>query len=128
MDDVRKNLYYTEHHIWVSVEDNSARYGITDYAQKELGELVYVDLPGVGDKFSAGEEMGGMESLKSVGPLYCPVSGKITAVNKEIDVQPVIMNESPYEEGWIAVIEMSDPSEISKLMDAEAYGEFLSKL
>lgn len=128
MEDVRENLLYTKDHVWVLVEGSVARYGLTDYAQKDLGEIVYMDTPKIGDETVAGTEYGGVESLKSIGPLYYPVSGKIVEVNADLEDKPILINESPFDDGWIAVIEMSNPKETNNLISPKEYAEYLSTL
>ncbi|NLL95407.1 MAG: glycine cleavage system protein GcvH [Thermoplasmatales archaeon] len=128
MEEVRDKLLYTKNHVWVRLEGAVARYGLTDYAQKELGEIVYMDMPKVGSAAVAGEEYGGIESLKSVGPLYFPVSGKIVEINEELEEGPFLINESPFDDGWLAAVEMSDPDEAGGLMSPKEYRKYLSTL
>ena len=116
-----KELKYSEEHEWVKVEGEQVRIGITDFAQDELGDIVFVELPEVGDEISANESFGSVESVKTVSELYAPISGKVIAVNEELDDAPELVNESPYEKAWMVVIEPSDLSEIDKLMTAEEY-------
>lgn len=120
---IPEDLRYTSDHEWVRVEDGHARIGITDYAQDALGDIVYVDLPNVGDSVEAAAGLGEVESTKSVSDLYAPVTGKITQVNDELADQPAVLNSDPYGEGWLCVIEMSDASQLDDLLDAAAYGE-----
>lgn len=116
------DLRYSKDHEWVRVEEgNLARVGITSYAQDELGDVVFVDLPQVGDEVDAGQGFATVESVKAVSDIYAPVSGKIVEVNEALTDNPELINESPYEKGWIAVIEMSSPEELDDLLDAEAY-------
>lgn len=120
---------YTKEHEWIDVQDNgTARIGITEYAQKELGDIVYVELPTVGDEFEAGEAFGVVESVKAVSDLYMPVSGKIKEVNKELENQPELINASPHDEGWIITIELSEDEDLSNLMTADEYDEFLNEV
>ncbi len=123
MPEIPEDLKYTEEHEWVNQEDNNTvRYGITDYAQSELGEIVYVELPEVGDKVEKGEMIGAVESVKTVSDLYAPLSGTIVKVNEELEDSSEIINEDPYGDGWIAVIELSGPSsELDSLISAEDY-------
>lgn len=117
-----QELRYSKDHEWVRVEGkNLARVGITSYAQEELGDVVFVDLPQVGDEVDAGQGFATVESVKAVSDIYAPVSGKIVEVNQALADHPELINESPYEKGWIAVIEMSAPQELEDLMDADAY-------
>lgn len=122
-----KNLKYSEEHEWVRVEGNRAVVGITDYAQSELGDIVFVELPEVGAEVKQNEPFGSVESVKTVSELYAPVSGKVVEVNGELEGSPELVNQSPYDKGWMIVVEMSDPSELDKLMDAEAYKKMVSE-
>ncbi len=119
------DLLYSKDHEWVSVQGDAARVGITDYAQDALGDVVYVDLPRVGDRVEAGSSFSEVESTKSVSELYAPVSGTITEVNDELADTPERVNEDPYGEGWIVVIEMSSPVELDALLDGAAYGALI---
>jgi glycine cleavage system H protein len=124
-----ESMRYTKEHEWVEVQENgTARVGITDYAQKELGDIVYVELPSVGDEFEQGEAFGVVESVKAVSDLYMPISGKVKDVNKELENQPESINASPHDDGWIITLEISDEEEISGLMSAEEYEEFLNEV
>ncbi|MFB1082384.1 glycine cleavage system protein GcvH [Jeotgalibacillus sp. JSM ZJ347] len=116
-----KELRYSEEHEWVKVEDGKARIGITEFAQSELGDIVFVELPEVGDELQADEPFGSVESVKTVSELYAPVSGKVVEVNEDLEDSPEYVNESPYEKAWMVVVELSDESEVDELMDAEAY-------
>ena len=125
------NLKYSEDHEWVKVEDgNIAVVGITDYAQSELGELVYVEVDTVGETLDSGEVFGTVEAVKTTSDLYMPVSGTVLEFNPELDDtkgdNPTLINESAYEEGWIVRIEITDPAELDNLMDAEAYQGLVS--
>ena len=127
MFDVRDGLYYTKDHEWIKVEGKVARFGIADYAQHEMGDLVYVEVPAVGTDIVKDDEIGAMESVKSVEPIYAPVSGKIVEVNDALIDAPETANKEPYDGGWMAVIELSDPSEIDSLEDSEAYKKRLGE-
>lgn len=119
-----KELKYSEEHEWVKEEDGQkVRIGITDFAQSELGDIVFVELPEVGDEVEANEPFGSVESVKTVSELYAPVSGKVVEVNSELENAPELVNQSPYEKGWMIVVEMSDPSELDNLWTAEKYEE-----
>lgn len=121
MAEVKNNLKYSKEHEWVLVEGNKAKIGITDYAQHSLGDIVFVELPEVGREVTANETVGVVESVKAVSDLYIPVSGTVVEVNQQLEDSPEVINESPYEDGWICVIEMSNPSEIESLLSAEEY-------
>ena len=121
MFEVRDGLYYTKDHEWVKTEGKLVRFGIDDYAQHEMGDLVYIEVPAVGTDIVKDDEIGAMESVKSVEPIYAPVSGKIVEVNPALEDTPDIANKEPYDGGWMAVIEMDDPSEIDDLMDSGKY-------
>lgn len=127
MFDVRDGLYYTKDHEWIKVEGKVARFGIADYAQHEMGDLVYIEVPAVGTDIVKDDEIGAMESVKSVEPIYAPVSGKIVEVNEALADTPEIANKEPYDGGWMAVIELSDSSEINSLEDSEAYKKRLGE-
>lgn len=116
-----ENLRYRESHEWVRVDGDRATIGITDHAQHELGDVVYLDLPKVGRTFSAGEVFGSIESVKAVSDLYAPVSGEVVEVNEALADAPEGVNHSPHEGGWMVVLKMSDPSEVEALMDVQAY-------
>jgi len=119
--EVKEDLKYTDTHEWVRIKGDLAQIGITDHAQSELTDIVFVELPNVGEEIKKGEELCVVESVKSVSEIYAPVSGRITNVNKKLEETPEVINESPYEEGWIAEIEIKDKSELDSLLDAEAY-------
>lgn len=116
-----KDLKYTSQHEWAVPEDGKARVGITDFAQDALGDVVYVDLPEPGTEVRAGEAFGEVESTKSVSDLFSPVSGRIAERNEHLADTPELVNQDPYGEGWMVVIEMVDPSELDDLLDAESY-------
>ncbi|WP_026688444.1 glycine cleavage system protein GcvH [Alteribacter aurantiacus] len=120
-----KEFKYSEEHEWVKDEGDKVRIGITDFAQSELGDIVFVELPEVGDEVEADEPFGSVESVKTVSELYAPVSGKVVEVNEELEDSPEFVNESPYEKAWMIVVEPSDASEKDKLMTAEQYEEMI---
>ena len=126
MSKVVEGLRYSDDHEWVKVEGNIAVIGISDFAQHELGDITYADLPEVDDEVVAGEEFGALESVKASSELMSPVSGKVVEVNAELDDAPEKINDDAYE-AWIIKVEMSDPSEVESLMDAAAYQEFTEK-
>ncbi|QTD42743.1 glycine cleavage system protein GcvH [Sporosarcina sp. Te-1] len=115
------NLRYSEEHEWVKDENGKYRIGITHFAQSELGDIVFVELPQVGDDVTADEPFGSVESVKTVSELYAPISGKVVEVNEELEDSPELVNESPYEGAWMIVVEASDESELDALMSAEDY-------
>ncbi len=122
------NLKYTEDHEWALVEGDEVKVGITDYAQEELGDIVYVELPEVGDYVKAHDAFGVIESVKTSSDLYAPISGEIIAINEVLEAEPEIVNEDPYNEGWMVVIKASDISELDELMDSEEYQEYIDEL
>jgi glycine cleavage system H protein len=116
-----KELKYSEEHEWAKVEGNRVTIGITDFAQSELGDIVFVELPEVGDEVEVGNSFGTVESVKTVSELYAPISGKVVEVNEELPDSPELINEGPYAGGWMIVVEMSDESELQKLLTPEKY-------
>ncbi|MFC0013672.1 MULTISPECIES: glycine cleavage system protein GcvH [Allobacillus] len=116
-----KELSYSKEHEWVKNEDGKVRIGITEFAQDELGDIVFVELPEVGDELELDEPFGSVESVKTVSELYAPVSGKVVEVNEELEDSPELVNESPYEQAWMVVVELDDASQLEELMDADAY-------
>ncbi len=118
--------YHTEHE-WIRQENQTAVLGITHFAQDALGDVVYLELPKVGVEVRSGQEIGEVESTKTTSPVYTPVSGKILAVNEELKEKPELVNQDPYGRGWIVKIQMSDPSEAKRLMDAREYGAYLKE-
>ena len=120
-DEVRKDLKYTDTHEWLKLTDDTAMVGITDHAQSELTDIVFVELPEIGKEIKKGEELCVVESVKSVSEIYSPISGKIVNINKKLEDAPETVNESPYDEGWLVEIEVKDKSEFNNLLDAEAY-------
>ena len=126
MAKVIEGLYYSESHEYVKVEGNIGIIGITDYAQKALGNVVYVDMPEVDDEVEAGTEFGAVESVKAASDLYSPVSGTVVEVNEALEDAPELINQDAYA-NWIIKVEMSDESELENLMDAAAYEAFCKK-
>jgi glycine cleavage system H protein len=118
------SLKFTEDHLWLRVEGRRAQVGLSEYAQDELGEVIAVELPDVGDTLERGESFGEIESVKTVSDLVAPVSGTVSAVNAELEDHPSLVNEDPYHEGWLLEIELSDKNEIEDLMDPDEYEEF----
>lgn len=124
---VPKDYRYTESHEWVKMEEeNVATIGITDYAQEKLGDVISIDLPRVGDEVEKGEIIGMIDSQKASAELYAPVSGVIVEVNEVLEDDPALINSDPYEEGWIARIELEDIEQLDELMTAEDYEEHIS--
>lgn len=115
---------YTEEHEWLRVEDDVCVLGITQFAQNSLGEVVYVELPEVGDTFDAGDEIGTIESVKAVAEVYTPVAGEIVEVNDEVVDSPELVNDDPHTDGWLVKLRFSSAGELDDLMDAEKYGEY----
>ena len=126
MATVLEGLYYSESHEYVRVEGNFAYVGITDYAQHELGNVVYVDMPEVDDEVTAGEDFGAVESVKAASDIISPVSGTVVEVNEALEDTPELINQDAFG-NWIIKVELSDKSELDNLMDAKAYGEFCEK-
>lgn len=123
-----EDLRYSKEHEWVLVEGNVATVGITDYAQEQLGEIVYVELPEIGEKVSKEDAFGVVESVKTVSDVYAPVSGSVLEVNDDLPDNPELINEDPYGDGWMLKIEMSDPDELEDLMTAEEYERYIAEL
>ena len=119
-------LRYTRDHEWVRLDGNIATIGITDYAQGELGDIVYVDISTVGQDLEAGAVFGTVEAVKTVSDLYLPVAGKILEVNDQLNNQPDLVNTDPYEGGWMVKVEVVNPADVEGLMDAEAYRDLVS--
>ncbi len=117
-----EGLKYSEEHEWLRIEGGTAVIGITHFAQDSLGDVVFVELPEVGSDVEQFEKMGEIESVKAVSDLYCPVGGRVVEVNDSLNDSPELVNDSPYEEGWMIKVEVSDSSEIDRLMSASEYG------
>jgi glycine cleavage system H protein len=122
-----EDLKYTKEHEWLLVEGTTATVGITDYAQDRLGDVVYVEMPAVGDKVSKEDAFGVVESVKAVSDIYAPVSGKVLEVNDDLADNPNAINEDPYGDGWLIKVEMADPDEVAELMTAEEYKEYIAE-
>ncbi|MCD6332438.1 MAG: glycine cleavage system protein GcvH [Bacteroidales bacterium] len=120
------NLKYTQDHEWIRVEEQSAYVGITDYAQSNLGDIVFVEIETVGETLNKGEAFGNIEAVKAVEELYLPVGGKIVEVNPALEDKPELVNTDPFGEGWMIRIEITNPVELDDLMDAAKYGELIS--
>jgi len=125
MMNVPENLKYTKDHEWAKIEGDVAIIGITDYAQGELGDVVFVELPEVGTTLNAGDTFGTIEAVKAVADLYAPLSGEVVEINPELESTPEKVNQDPYGEGWMIKVKLSNPSEADDLMDAEKYKELI---
>jgi glycine cleavage system H protein len=122
---IPKDLRYTREHEWVRVNGGEAEMGITDFAQGELGDVIFVDLPAPGTQVSQMKSFGSIDAVKTVGDLFAPVSGEIVAINTELKDNPALVNQSPYEKGWMVRIRLSNPAEVGALLSAEDYGQTL---
>jgi len=122
-----EDLHYTPSHEWVRIDGDVGTIGITDYAQKELGEIVYLELPEVGHVFNAGDEFGTVESVKAVSELFTPVSGEIVEVNKGAVAEPGIVNDDPFGDGWLIKTKLTTDEEVGKLMTAEQYATYVQQ-
>jgi glycine cleavage system H protein len=120
-------LKYTKEHEWIKVEGNIGTVGITDFAQDQLGDVVFVELPTVGRVLKAHEQFGVVESVKTVSDLYIPVSGKVVEINSDLDASPELVNSSTYEKGWMLKIEIANPAELDQLLSAEEYAAYIKE-
>jgi glycine cleavage system H protein len=127
VSDVREGLRYTAEHEWVLVEDDEALIGITDYAQGELGDVVFIELPDIGQSVTHMEAFGTIEAVKAASDLYAPVTGEVIDVNQELAENPGLINASPYEDGWMIRVKVTDPGTLEPLMDAEKYKETIGE-
>jgi len=123
-----EDYYYTKDHEWLKIEGNNATVGVTDFAQKQMGDVVYVELPEIGTKLKFHQSFGVIESVKAVSDVYAPVSGEVTEVNEDLNDSPEILNENPHIKGWIIKLNMEDQSELEKLMSLSDYEKFLEGL
>ena len=121
------NLRYTKDHEWIKVEGNTATVGITDFAQHELGDIVYVDIPSVGKPLNANDIFGSVEAVKTVSDLYLPISGTITEVNSGLEANPENVNKDPYQSGWMVKMTVNNPADANALLDAAAYKELVGE-
>jgi glycine cleavage system H protein len=127
--EVPENLYYHEEYLWAKVEDGKVRIGISDFAQKQLNDIVYVELPSVGDSITQNEPFGTLESVKAVSDLVAPVSGTVEAINEELESKPDLVNEDPYGEGWLIIVAPTNlDAELKKIMNFDAAVEWYKKL
>ena len=124
---IPKNLLYTEDHEWVLIENNMATVGITDFAQSELGDIVFIELPEVGQSFTMGDTIGSIEAVKTVADVFCPLSGKIVEVNEALENNPEKINGDCYGEGWIIKMELSNPEETTKLLSPDEYADTIQE-
>ena len=124
MANVPENLHYSKDHEWVRVEDGVAVIGITDHAQEQLGDVVYVELPKAGEAFAANDSFGSVESVKAVSEIFTPVSGEVTEVNESLNDEPEKVNKDPYNDGWMIKMKMSAPGEVDSLLNAAEYEDF----
>jgi glycine cleavage system H protein len=122
-----EDLHYTPSHEWVRIDGDVGTIGITDYAQKELGEIVYLELPEVGHVFNAGDEFGTVESVKAVSELFTPVSGEVVEINRGAVTEPGIVNDDPLGDGWLIKMKLTTDEEIGKLMSAEEYAKYVQQ-
>lgn len=120
-------LKYTKEHEWVKVDGQTATIGITDYAQGELGDVVFVELPDIGSEVSQGDTFGTIEAVKAVSELYSPVNGKVTEVNTALDDDPMVVNRDPYGDGWMMKVELTDTAQLEQLLAPDGYKELLSQ-
>jgi glycine cleavage system H protein len=129
MSEVAENLQYTKDHEWLRLEDDgSVTIGISDHAQEALGELVFVEVPQVGDSFAPGDACAVVESVKAASDIYCPIAGEVSAVNAALADEPELVNGSPYTEGWVFRLQPENAAVLEELLDAEAYGRHLAEL
>lgn len=126
MSNIPENLRYSKDHEWVEVSGDIATIGITDYAQHSLGDVVYIDMPRVGDKLSSHESFGSVESVKAVSEIFTPISGEIAEVNDGLNDSPEVVNSDPYSGGWMIKIKMDNPLEADAMLSSEEYEEYLS--
>jgi len=125
MAEIREGLLYTETHEWVLQKNGVARIGITDYAQEHLTDVVYIELPEVGKKFKKGDEIATIESVKSVSEVYSPISGEVTAINERLENEPELINQSPYDDGWLFEMKIENEEELKELLSPSAYKKIL---
>jgi glycine cleavage system H protein len=125
--DFPEELKYTEEHEWIAIEEDIATIGISDFAQSQLGDVVFVELPEVGDELEAGKPFGVVESVKAVSDVYSPLSGEVVEINEELPDAPETLNTSPYEDGWLIKIRLNNPPELDDLLDADAYQELIKE-
>ncbi len=122
---IPNDLHYSKDHEWTKIEGEIVTIGITDYAQGELGDIIFFEFPEVGMKMTKGDPFGTIEAVKTVADLFAPISGRILEINSDLEDNPALVNEDPYSKGWLIKIELSDRVELDELLDAEQYGEFI---
>lgn len=122
-----EDLYYSQEHNWVRLTGNRGTVGITDFAQQEMGEILYTELPDEGSQIEQGDIFGTLESSKTVAELFSPVSGEVISINKDLEEEPSLVNDDPYGKGWLMVLELDDPSDLQELFSAVEYEDFLEK-
>ncbi len=120
-----ENLKYTKDHEWISIEGNIATIGITEFAQRELGDIVYVDITTIGENVAAEEVFGTVEAVKTVSDLFCPVAGKVLSINPDLDKQPDLVNTDPYGAGWMIQLEVANPADVDELLSAADYAQLV---
>ena len=123
---VPKDLLFTDEHEWVKIDDNIATIGITDYAQRELGDIVFIEFPSLNSNYNKGESMGTIEAVKTVADIYMPISGQIIELNDVLNDNPETVNNNPFNDGWILKLQIKDMGEVSDLMDSKKYKTFIS--
>jgi glycine cleavage system H protein len=126
--DFPDELRYSKEHLWVRMDGHRAVIGMSDYAQMEMGVLKAVELPSVGDELEQDDSFGTVEARKTVADLYAPISGTVVEVNEELESNPALMNDDPYDSGWIVVVDLADDEELKSLMSADDYGEYVSQV
>lgn len=127
MSEVPEDLLYSRQHEWIRIEGSESTVGITDYAQDQLGDLTYVELPEIDETYDQGTEVGVVESVKAASDVYSPVEGTVIEINEELDTRPELINEDPYGEGWLYKMHHDDDPDLSNLMDAEAYEAYIDQ-
>jgi glycine cleavage system H protein len=122
-----EDLRYSKEHEWIRVAEGTGTIGITDFAQQELGDVVFVELPAIGTEVSPGQAFGVVESVKAVSDIYAPVSGTVTAVNERLASEPELLNQDPFGESWLVRVQLSDPAQVDTLMDAASYSAYVQQ-
>lgn len=125
---VLENLFYTESHEWLKIDGEEAVIGITDYAQHELGDIVYVELPEVGDEITKGEALGSIEAVKAVEDIISPITGEVLEVNEALEDSPEIINKSAFDDGWLIKVKLAEKDELGDLLDADSYKKLIEEL